>query len=432
MGLVAVGCGSTKKAATSSPTTTGTGSAGTGSASTAPTGSAAGTSAAPSGSPIKVMTIASVNYSGPNYLNILETAKLYQDWINAHGGIKGHPLEVSTCDEQGDPTKTAQCGRQAIANHDVAVVGSFSFNGNAIVPELAANNISWFGICCAVASDELTGTNVQQIGGDAGIAGLAVKASVDGCKKIALVALDVGAEEKFWETLVNNALKSVNGPPLVKVVKVPLTAQDYAAEVTQATTGTDCIEAILAQANWPSFIPSYKASGAHQRLYGIQGNLDVTITKPNPAVTKGSVVIGVYSDISLPAWNDYRAAISQYKAPTNVNYNSLGGLGTWAAYAAFNNIVSSLSGPITASNFLAAAQKASINLNGMTAGGIDFANRWHGLGNQFLNEVNRGITFDSVNAAGDLVPFDNGKFFDMTNAMIGQPLSAANTPPAGQ
>jgi ABC-type branched-subunit amino acid transport system substrate-binding protein len=430
MGLVTAACGSSKKAATTSPTN-----------STAPAGSTAGTatgsagtaaSAAPSGSPIKVMTIASVNYSGPNYENILETAKLYQDWVNAHGGIKGHPLQVSTCDEQGDPTKTAQCGRQAIANHDVAVVGSFSFNGNAIVPELAANHISWFGICCAVASDELTGTNVQQIGGDAGIAGLAVKASVDGCKKIALVALDVGAEEKFWETLVNNALKSVNGAPVVKVVKVPLTAQDYAAEVTQATTGTDCIEAILAQANWPSFIPSYKASGAHQRLYGIQGNLDVTITKPNPDVTKGSIVIGVYSDISLPAWNDYRAAISQYHAPTNINYNSLGGLGTWAAYAAFNNIVSSLSGPITASNFLAAAQKASINLNGMTAGGIDFANRWHGLGNQFLNEVNRGVTFDTVNASGELIPFDTGKFFDMTNAMVGQPLSAANTPPAGQ
>jgi hypothetical protein len=430
MGLVAAACGSSSKNAATNATSAST------SASTAPAGSTVGSapsnSAAPSGSPIKVMTIASVNYSGPNYENILETAKLYQDWINAHGGIKGHPLEVSTCDEQGDPTKTAQCGRQAIANHDVAVVGSFSFNGNAIVPELAANHISWFGICCAVASDELTMPNVQQIGGDAGIAGLAVKASVDGCKKIALVALDVGAEEKFWETLVNNALKSVNGPPLAKVVKVPLTAQDYAAEVTQATTGTDCIEAILAQANWPSFIQPYKSSGAHQRLYGIQGNLDITITKPNPDVTKGSTVIGVYSDISLPAWSDYRAAISQYHAPTNINYNSLGGLGTWAAYVAFNNIVSTLSGPITASNFLAAAQKASINLNGMTAGGIDFANRWHGLGNQFLNEVNRGVTYDSVNTQGVLVPFDNGKFFDMTNAMLGEPLSAANTPPAGQ
>jgi hypothetical protein len=433
-GLVVGACGSSKKTATnatSPPSSAGSAGSVGSAGSTGSTGTAAGT-AAPSGSPIKVMTIASVNYSGPNYENILETARLYQDWVNAHGGIKGHPLEVSTCDEQGDATKTAQCGRQAIANHDVAVVGSFSFNGNAIVPELAANHTSWFGICCAVASDELTMTNVQQIGGDAGIAGLAVKASVDGCKKIALVALDVGAEEKFWETLVNNALKSVNGPPLVKVVKVPLTAQDYAAEVTQATEGTDCIEAILAQANWPSFIPSYKASGAHQRLYGIQGNLDITITKPNPDVTKGSVVIGVYSDISLPAWKDYRAAISQYHAPTNINYNSLGGLGTWAAYAAFDNIVSSMSGPITASTFLAAAQKASINLNGMTAGGIDFANRWHGLGNQFLNEVNRGVTFDTVNPSGVLVPFANGKFFDMTNAMVGQPLSAANTPPAGQ
>lgn len=422
VGLVAAACGSSKKASTTSTTSSSAGSAGTSSANTS----------APSGSPIKVMTIASVNYNGPNYENILETAKLYQDWINAHGGIKGHPLQVTTCDEQGDPTKTAQCGREAIADHDVAVVGSFSFNGNAIVPELAANNISWFGICCAVSSDELTGTNVQQIGGDAGIAALGVKAAVDGCKKIALVALDAGADVKYWQTLVSNGLKSVNGPPIDKTVLVPLTAQDYSAQVTQATTGTDCIVAILAQANWPSFIPPYKATGAHQRLYGIQGNLDITITKPNPSVTKGSVVVGVYSDISLPAWSNYRAAIAQYHAPTNINYNSLGGLGTWAAYAAFDNIVSSLSGPITAPNFLAAAQKASINLNGMTAGGIDFANRWNGLGGQYLNEVNRGITFDVVNSDGTLVPYQNGKFYDMTNAMLGLPLSPANTPPAGE
>ena len=116
IGLVVVACGSSKKAATSSPPSSPPSSAtnATSSASntTTPAGSTAGSSAAPSGSPIKVMTIASVNYSGPNYENILETAKLYQDWINAHGGIKGHPLQVTTCDEQGDPTKTAQCGQR--------------------------------------------------------------------------------------------------------------------------------------------------------------------------------------------------------------------------------------------------------------------------------------------------------------------------------
>ena len=378
------------------------------------------------------MTLAAVNYAGPNYANILETAKLYAKWINARGGIKGHPLHVTTCDDQGDPTRTTECGRQAIADHDVAVVGSFTINGNAIVPELAANHVAWFGICCAESSDELTSPDVQQIGNVlAGLSALAAKAAVDGCKKIAYVGSGTSAENQFAFQLVKNGLKSVNGPPLDKTVLVPITAQDYSPEVASATSGTDCIIGGLAQAQWPSFMPPFVSSGAHQRLYGFQGNLDITITKNFPQATQGAVVAGVYSDLSLPAWADYRAAIAQYHPPSKLNYNSLGGLGTWAAYVAFNQIVSSMTAPITAPNFLAAAQKATVQLRGMTASNVDFADHWTPLGGNFLTLVNRTATFDTVKN-GKLVPFQNGKFYDMTNAMLGQPLGPANTPPAGQ
>ena len=201
------------------------------SGSTNTTGAAAGTVAGAStsnlsGSPLNILTLASVNYAGPTYANILTTAKVAGDWINAHGGIQGHPVKVTTCDEQGDPSKTAQCGREAIADHDVAVVGSFTLNGSAIVPELAAANISWFGICCAASADELTSPDVQQIGSTGAAApALAVKAVVDGCKHIAVVLLNAGAVHTLTETLVTNALKSVNATgDLAKTVLVPVTA----------------------------------------------------------------------------------------------------------------------------------------------------------------------------------------------------------------
>src|SRR5262249_36050786 len=131
------------------------------------------------GTPLNVMTLASVNYSGPNYNNILQTATVATDWINDHGGVQGHPLKLQNCDEQGDPTKTAQCGREAIAKHDVAIIGSFTLNGSAIIPELQAANTSWFGICCAASPNELTSPVVQQIGSqDASASAMMVKASI--------------------------------------------------------------------------------------------------------------------------------------------------------------------------------------------------------------------------------------------------------------
>ena len=129
------------------------------------------------------------------------------------------------------------------------------------------------------------------------------------------------------------------------------------------------------------------------------------------------------------AWADYRAAIQQYHAPSNENYNSLGGLGTWAAYMAFVQVADSLKGPINNQTFLAAAQKATVNLPGVPV--ANFADKFTGLGGSFLNDVSRDITFD-VAHHGVPVPWDGGKFFDMTSAELGSALSAANTPPPGQ
>ncbi|MCW2541828.1 MAG: flagellar motor protein MotA [Frankiales bacterium] len=389
------------------------------------------TGAPPSGDPINVMTIASVNYTGPNYANILTTAKLYESWINAHGGVAHRPLKVTTCDEQGDPNKIAACGRQAVANKSVAVIGSFTFNGASIVPELAASNISWFGICCAASAIELTSPIVQQIGSGGTIAAFAVKAVQDGCKHISLVVLDAGAATQFGITIVKNALKSMNASDRLKsTVLIPLTAQDYSAQVAQATDGTDCIMASIGEANFPPFLSAFASSGGTQRLYGPQGNLDGKVVKPFAEATEGAVIIGAYSDLSLPVWNDYRAAISQYKAPSDQDYNSLGGLGTWAAYVAFQQIVEGMTGPLTAATFLATAQKATVKMNGMSAD-VDFTKPFTGLGAPFANDYNRTATFDIVHN-GKLTPFKDGAFYDMTNAMLGQPLAPADLPPGGQ
>jgi hypothetical protein len=384
------------------------------------------------GAPLNVMSIGSVNYNGPNYQNMFETAQVAEDWINAHGGINGRPVNVTTCDEQGDPAKTAQCGRQAIQDHDVAVVGSFTFNGNALIPELEAAHIAWFGICCAVSADEYASSDVQQLGSGLAITpGTAVKMVQDGCKHIGFVELATGATAKLEETLLTNGLKSVGAAnDLAKTVLVPLTAQDYSPQVAQLTSGTDCIFAQLGLANYPPFMSAFVQSGAHQRLYGVQGNLDISSTKAYPQATQDAVIAGAYSDISLPAWADYRAALSQYKAPTNLNYNSLTGTGTWAAYMEFQKIAESITGPVTSTSFLAAAQKATVDLPGMVPS-FSFADKFTGLGGQFPILVNRWVTFDVVHN-GIPEPMDHGKFFDMTNALTGEPLSAANIPPSGQ
>jgi branched-chain amino acid transport system substrate-binding protein len=66
--------------------------------------------------------------------------------LNKSGGIDGHEIHLDVCDTKGDPNGSAQCGRTAIANKDIAVVGAFDPIG--AVQDLAvlkAANIPYIG-----------------------------------------------------------------------------------------------------------------------------------------------------------------------------------------------------------------------------------------------------------------------------------------------
>ena len=152
----------------------------------ASTESTEGEAAAPTGDPIKVMTIAPVNTNLPPYPNIPAAAEVYEQYINDAGGIAGRPLEVITCDDRGDPNEGANCARQAVEEGVVAVVGSFVFDASRIIPVLEENNIAWFGECCPLVAQEFESPISYALGSlfPAQGTGNGWKMAQDGCEKV--------------------------------------------------------------------------------------------------------------------------------------------------------------------------------------------------------------------------------------------------------
>jgi ABC-type branched-subunit amino acid transport system substrate-binding protein len=374
----------------------------------------AGTSA--SGSPIKVMTVTSLNSQGPVYPMIQETAQVYAKWINARGGINGHPLQVTVCDDQGQPTQASACARQAVQEQDVAVVGSFSFFGDSIVPILKAANIAWFGTCCALSPDELTFSNSFPLGSSLMYAvGLVQRAVQDGCKKINTVVID-GAQS-YIEPMTN-AMKAGGKHWVRAPIILPQTSTDDSSYVAQATSGSDCIVMIVSETLWKPWFSAYKAAGATQRLYGPQGNLDAVSIQGFQSIANGDVIAGSFPDISTAPWKDYRAALATYNAPTTMDYNSLGGLGTWAGYTAFTKVVSGVSGTLTASSFMtAASQTTDLNLGGMVPA-INFTQPWTNGLTGYTRLFNRSVYFSEVKN-GQIVPLTSTPE-DVTNLALGK------------
>jgi ABC-type branched-subunit amino acid transport system substrate-binding protein len=376
------------------------------------------TGEAPSGDPIKVMTVTTLNAAGPTYANIANTADAYAQYINARGGIAGRPLEVTVCDEQFDPAVATTCARQAVEEGMVSIVGSFTFFAESIVPVIAESDITWFGACCPITPSELTDPHSFNIGNQPMYAVGAVKKAVDdGCQNINAVIID-GAQ--IFIPPMENAMANL-GMTFGDVIILPPTAQDYSAEVAQATTNADCVISIISETPFITWNTAWAQSGTDAQQYGPQGNLNEISAAGNEEATNGNIIVGMYPDISTDPWAEYRVALDEAGLDLTENdYNSLGGMGTWAAYVGFTQIAETIEGEITAQSFYeAASNTSSLDLGGMVPV-LDFTQEWTDGLEGYQRLFNRSVVYSQL---------ENGKVVPLTTEF--EDVGELALPPSG-
>jgi branched-chain amino acid transport system substrate-binding protein len=107
LALVAAACGSSSKSNSSSGGGTGT------------------TVAAPKGTPIKIGWIGPLTTATGSTPNVEHDATdAWVSWVNTHGGIAGHPIEVNYADDKNDPAVALAAVKDLVENKGViAIVG---------------------------------------------------------------------------------------------------------------------------------------------------------------------------------------------------------------------------------------------------------------------------------------------------------------------
>lgn len=175
----------TDRASTAAPTTA------SGSSTVAPT--RATTSATPSTDPIKLMVIHEVEAGAANP-EIAEGAKAAAAAINASGGVRGRSIEVISCDTRNDPNGAAECGRQALDDGVVAVVGAITPHDGEFLPLLEQHEIPSVGQLPLTPASYASPVVFSMSGGSpTNFAGLATALAEAGATKIALARIDVDA-----------------------------------------------------------------------------------------------------------------------------------------------------------------------------------------------------------------------------------------------
>ncbi len=369
-----------------------------------------------SGEPIKLMTVTTLNANGPTYENIAVTANLAADYINANGGINGRPIEVEVCDEQFDAAIAAGCARQAVESGAVSIVGSFTYFAEAIVPVIAESDMTWFGACCPISPSELSDPHSFPMGNQPMYAVGGVKAAVeDGCESINAVIAE-GADAIF-RTPMENAMKAY-GRTFGDVVITPTIAQEYSAQVAQATTDADCIVVVMSETPYLTWNTALQQADTTVKQYGIQGNLNAVSAVGAEEVTNGNIISGMYPDISTAPFDEYRTALEDNDIDQEaLDFNSVGGLGTWAAYMGFAQIASTIEGDVTAASFYeAASNTTALDLNGMVPV-LDFTQEWTDGLPGYNRLFNRNVVYSKLEN-GKVVPIDS-EFFDVSELALG-------------
>ena len=315
------------------------------------------------GAPVKVMVWAPENSQGSNQPGVPATAQAYATWINNHGGIKGGPLKVITCNEKGDPNEAERCAQQAVSEKVVAVVGSYSLAGDRYMPILQKAGIPYLGGTGVSAAEFSNPLSFPVNGGTPVVFAAHGQQLVEsGCTSVSGVRYDVAAAAIVGQFLSLGTVSA--GGAAAKDVKIPLTATDLAPQVAAATKGGGCVDVILGTAS-PLFVKAYVQSGAKNKLGSVVGNLTPDLaatTGGSSGPLEGAIITGYYPPVSDPVWKTFAAAV---KGNKNVDPTSGAEETTWVAFTAFTEAAKKLS-TISAKTLVAELNSAS----GLSTGGL--------------------------------------------------------------
>ena len=215
--------------------------------------------------------------------------------INASGGVAGHPITMITCDA-GQPVGTAQgalnCGREAVSDHVLAVIGTFSVEAGPLFTYLEQQSIP------SISTPDASNDNIQNTSPLSWVTfpaaaavppGTVLALAAAGCKKITGFALSTGNTGSAQYVAYDKAAAKSAGVQYVSVDIAP--NADLATAVAQAESqGSDCINFLLGSTYLAPLLKAIKGSGKQLRVGSDGTEAPYSVLKSLGASADGIVI----------------------------------------------------------------------------------------------------------------------------------------------
>ncbi|MEZ0093931.1 ABC transporter substrate-binding protein [Streptacidiphilus sp. EB129] len=332
-----------------------------------------GSATADDNGPIKVMTWAPQGGSAGSEAGMPALAEAIAKQVDATGGLQGHQLQVITCDEHNTVEGAITCASQAVAQHVVAVVGSYSqFAGDAL-PSLEAAQIPYIG-GYGLSPEEFTSPYSYPVNGgfQTLLAGNGKQMLDSGCTRVAVIR----PQSIVGDNMAGYLEAGLLGKQHVDVVDLPVTPglTSYAPQAQQAL-GSDgdhnCVTTALDSASTQTFYDDYRRlNPVRTQLSSIIGSFQQSLvdsTGGDSGPLHDTIATGWYPADSSPLWKDLHSTIQQYAFTDNrISTTDPGVETTWIAYLVLRKAVAQINGPVTAGSLRSALE----NSTGIDTGGL--------------------------------------------------------------
>ena len=225
----------------------------------------AGSSSKPSGDPVKVMVIYE-DSAGVANPEIPDGAKAAAKAINKADGIGGRPVKVLVCDTNNDPNTAAECGREAVDEGVVALIGVLTPHSAGFMSLMEENKIPSIGVVAASAADFTSAAAFPITGGLPATAGdLPRFLADDGAEKVSIARIDLAAAA-IIPNFARTTLGTV-GLELNNDIPVPESAPDMSSYVEAALANdTDGVVVALSGQDAVNFVQAAKQSDPDVKL----------------------------------------------------------------------------------------------------------------------------------------------------------------------
>jgi len=251
-----------------------------------------GAADAATGAPVKVGVVSDGHTDAFDNTMQLRAAAAIAKYINAHrGGIGGRPIQLVTCESQGDPSKAEDCATQMIQAKVALVILGETTAATTVQKAVHDAHIPLFAYGSGDQSVLLDHDSTFTLASaTAGLADLPIAVAKENhLEKVTAVLIDVPEATGFYKTIGEGLFKDA-GIDLT-VVPVPPGQADMTPQMTRIATGDPTVVHIIGNdAFCIAALNGLRDAGFHGPIDTLNSCINDSVRKAVGSYLKGVVV----------------------------------------------------------------------------------------------------------------------------------------------